>query len=214
MKIKLVFVVLALMLINTKIYANDGKNLENEILYIRYNVTAIEHNYSVNNKAAKTKAYGNLIEKADKLIADYPNAAEPYLWKAISLSGQAKYKGATALANVKSAKSLLEKSISINPKASNAAAYNTLGILYHKVPAWPVAYGDDAKAEAYFQKALSISSNLDTNYRYGEFLIDTNAQNKGISYLKKALAFPDRPNRKEDSLKKEDIKALLKKYNN
>lgn len=186
---------------------SETLNLNQEISQIRYRVTAIEH-----ESGDKIKAFEELIERAGNLAIVFPEKAEPLVWQAIALSAQAKHKGMSALSNVKKARKLLEKAISINPSASDGAAYNALAMLYYKVPAWPVAFGNNEKAENYFQQALATSSNIDTNYRYGEFLIEEMGQKeKGLSYLNKALSFPNRSGRPEDALKKEEIKTLISK---
>jgi tetratricopeptide (TPR) repeat protein len=182
-------------------------NIDKEISKIRYRVTAIEH-----ESDDKIVAFDNLIIDADKLVSEYPDMAEPYVWKAIALSAKAKHQGISALSSVKQAKKLLEKSIGINPSAADGAGYNALAMLYYKVPGWPIGFGDSDKAEEYFQKALSTSSNLDTNYRYGEFLIeDVGNKEKGLKYLNKALDFADRKGRKEDALKKDEVRVLINK---
>jgi len=186
-------------------YAN-GLSLGEEISSIRYNITAIEHKDKDENKIEQ---FDKLISETDKLIKEYPNSAEPYLWKGIALSAQAKHKGISALSSVREAKELLEKSISINPSASDGAAYNALGMLYYKVPGWPISFGNNKKAEKNFREALKISSNLDTNYRYGEFLISQGNIAEGLKYLNKAYLMPNRESRKEDSLKKEEVKKLI-----
>lgn len=73
-----------------------------------------------------------------------------------------------------------------------------------------MGFGSDEKAEEFFKQALKYSSNLDTNYRYGEFLIEKGETEKGLKYLEKALNFPDRQGRKEDPLKKKGVKKLIK----
>lgn len=197
--------------INTNSYADDS-TLNSELSDIRYQVTAIEHIYSENDKKLKIQEYEKLIKRADNLIQKFPNRAEPYIWKGICLSAQAKHKGIGALSNVKNAKYHLEASLYMDPSASDAAASNALGMLYYKVPPFPISFRDNEKAEEYFKQALSISSNLDTNYRYGEFLLKQGRKEEGIKHLTKALSFPDRAGRKEDVLKKEEIKNLLDKY--
>ena len=202
---KIIFTV-CLAFVSQNLFATSS-NLDKEIAEIRYRVTAIEHESS-----DKIEAFDKLVTDTDKLIAKYPDRAEPYVWKGISLSAKAKHQGISALSSVKQARKLLEKSISINPKASDGAGYNALGMLYYKVPGWPVAFGNNDKAEEYFQKALSTSSNLDTNYRYGEFLVEEMGDDeKGLKYLEKALKFANREGRKEDTLKKDEVRALINK---
>ena len=46
----------------------------------------------------------------------------------------------------------------------DGSAYNSLGVLYYKVPGWPVGFGDKAKARELLQKALAINpKGIDAN---------------------------------------------------
>jgi tetratricopeptide (TPR) repeat protein len=186
--------------------------LDLKINQIRYQVTAIEHNHEDNNVRSFVSAYEELVRTADDLGEQNPDSADCMVWEGITRSVLAKYKGKglTALALVRQAKIRLERAIVMDPQVADGAAYNALAMLYAQVPSWPVSFGNSRKAELYFQKAVAVSSNLDTNYRYGEFLINNGRKDEGLAYLQKALAFPDRENHREDPLKREDIMKLLK----
>jgi len=184
------------------VYAAD---LVSQVKEIRYQMTAIEH-----TDVDKEEAYKDLTDKADMLIKEYPDKAESYTWKGISLSAYAKH--SHSLSSAKQAKEYLEKAISIDKTASDAAALNALAIMYYKVPGWPISFGSNTEAEKYFNQALSVSSNIDTNYRYGEFLVvEKKNYEEGSKYLEKALSLKNREGRLEDALKKEEIKGLLNK---
>jgi len=171
---------------------------------IRYEVTAIEH--GTGDKAA---AFDRLVGRADALAKQFPKRPEPLIWKAIALSASAKHKGLSALSSVKEARALLEATLAMDEAVAGPFAHNALGILFHKVPGWPISYGDDRKAEAHFRKAVAALSCLDTHYRYGEFLMDEGRRDEARKHLEQALAFPDRPGHREDAMKKEEIRALL-----
>lgn len=196
-------------LLSFSCFGQTSEDYQPQLDAIRFKVTAIGHMAEGTNYAAE---FDQIIAAAEQLIALNPSRPEAYIWKAICLAAQAKHKGLSALSNVKVAKELLEKAISIDPNAVEGAAYNTLGILYYKVPGWPIGFGDDALAESNFKKALSISSNLDTNFRYGEFLLDQGKKADALIYLQKALTFPDRANRQEDALKKKEIEMVIEKH--
>ena len=83
------------------------------------------------------------------------------------------------------------KAIAINPKAKQGSAFVTLGTLYHKVPGWPIAFGDNGQAEKLLLTALEISPDAtDTNYFYGEFLLSQGKYKKAASHLEKAVQAP------------------------
>jgi tetratricopeptide (TPR) repeat protein len=185
--------------------SQDLEPLTSGLAELRYKVTQIEA-VSTN----KVPEFIALAKQADSWVASNPGKPEPLIWKGIVLAARAKYVGISALALVDEARTLLDKAVSIDPSASDAAGLNALGILYHKAPCWPVSFGSNKKARAYFERALATSSNLDTHYRTGEFLLDLGEREAGISHLKTALAFPERPGRPEDVWKREAIQTLLR----
>lgn len=178
--------------------------LERSVAEIRCQVTAIEH-----QPGDKVKAFGHLIEQSDVLVRAYPQRAEPLLWKGIAILSQAQYVGLKALSKVKEAKRLLEASLALDPQTDDGAAYLALAMLYYQVPPWPLSFRNDKQAEAYFAKALEVSSQLDTHYRYGEYLLVKKRLPQARAQLQMALAFPDRDDHPDDALKKADIRKLL-----
>ena len=175
-----------------------------EIAQLRYHVTQIDV-----ESTNKVSDFFVLAQHADEAIKKYPERAEPLVWKGIALAARAKYQGMSALAVVREARDVLERATQIDPSASDAAAYNALGMLYHKVPGWPISFGSNKKARDYFEKAIALSANLDTCFRYGEFLLDVGEKEAGLRSLKRALAFPERPDRPEDVFKQKMIVDLI-----
>jgi tetratricopeptide (TPR) repeat protein len=164
--------------------------------------------------AQQEKQYEALAEKAGKVVAAYPNRAEPLVWQGIIVSSLAGARGGLgALSLAKQAKAQYEAALQIAPNALDGSAYNSLGVLYYKVPGWPVGFGDKAKAKELLQKALAINpTGIDANYFYGEYLIETGKSAEAVPYLERALAAPARPGRElADSGRREEVKALLAK---
>lgn len=206
---KLHFLILAF--VCCVIHIGYGENLQTTntlskgLAELRYNLTRIEAEST--NKVHELVA---LAKQADYWVTNYPGKPEPMVWKGIILSARAKHVGISALALVDEARGILEKAVALDPKACEAAGLNALGMLYHKVPIWPISFGNNKKARAYFKQALAASSNLDTNFRMGEFLIDVGEKEEGLRHLKTALASPDR-GRPEDVWKRKDIDVLIQK---
>jgi tetratricopeptide (TPR) repeat protein len=164
--------------------------------------------------AQQEKQYEALAEKAAKVVAAYPNRAEPLVWQGIIVSSLAGARGGLgALGLAKQAKANYEEALKLAPAALDGSAYNSLGVLYYKVPGWPVGFGDKAKAKELLQKALAINPNgIDPNYFYGEYLIETGKAAEAVPYLERALAAPARPGREvADAGRREEAKALLAK---
>ena len=98
--------------------------------------------------AEREKRFEALAAKAHKVSEAYPGRAEPLVWEGIIVSSWAGEKGGLgALGLVKQAKALYEEAIAIDGNALDGSAYNSLGVLYYKVPGWPVGFGDKAKAK-------------------------------------------------------------------
>lgn len=153
--------------------------------------------YEIRDKDEQEKQMDALIAKAATITKSYHENAEPYIWEAIITSTQAGISGGFgALGLAKEAKKLLEQAEAINPQALDGAIYTSLGALYYQVPGWPIGFGDDEKARTYLERALTMNPNaIDSNYFYGEFLIDQGEYAKAITVLEHALAAPNRPNR-------------------
>ncbi|MFN7196802.1 MAG: tetratricopeptide repeat protein, partial [Hylemonella sp.] len=103
--------------------------------------------------------------------------------------------------------------IQIDGNALEGSAYNSLGVLYYKVPGWPIAFGDKAKARELLQKALALNpKGIDPNFFYAEYLIETKQPAEAQAYLERALQAPARPGRQiADTGRREEVRALLEK---
>lgn len=170
-------------------------------------------NYEVPNDK-KSDQFAALAKDEGALIKAYPNRAEPLIWHAIILSSLAGAEGGLgALSHVKAARRDLLAAQKLDPTAMNGSIDTSLGTLYFKVPGWPISFGDDAKAETYLKKALSINPNgIDPNYFYADFLYSKHQYRAAMQALEKALAAPARPDRPlADQGRRQEIKALMAK---
>jgi tetratricopeptide (TPR) repeat protein len=164
--------------------------------------------------AEREKRFESLSAKAHKVAETYPGRSEPLIWEGIIVSSWAGEKGGIgALSLVKQAKADYEQAIQIDAKALDGSAYNSLGVLYYKVPGWPVGFGDKAKAKELLQKALALNpSGVDPNFFYAEYLVETKKADEAVPYLEKALQAPPRPGRQiADTGRREEVRALLAK---
>jgi len=169
---------------------------------IRYQVPAAE----------REKKFEALATKAHQVTEAFPGRSEPMIWEGIVVSSLAGEKGGLgALGLVKQAKSLYEAAIQVDGAALDGSAYNSLGVLYYKVPGWPIGFGDKNKARELLQKALSINPRgVDPNFFYGEYLVETKRPEEAVPYLERALQAPARPGRQvADAGRREEARALL-----
>jgi tetratricopeptide (TPR) repeat protein len=162
----------------------------------------------------REKRFEALAAKARRASESLPGRAEPLVWEGIIVSSLAGERGGLgALGLVKEAKALYERAIQIEPAALEGSAYNSLGVLYYKVPGWPVGFGDKAKARELLQKALAVNpKGIDPNYFYAEFLVETKHPDEAVAYLERALQAPARPGRQvADAGRREEARQLLEK---
>lgn len=162
----------------------------------------------------REKRFEALAAKARQTSTQYAGRSEPLVWEGIIVSSWAGEKGGLgALSLVKQAKGLYESAIKLDDKALDGSAYNSLGVLYYKVPGWPVGFGDKARAKELLQKALAINpKGIDPNFFYGEYLLENGHPAEAVTYLERALAAPARPGRQvADTGRREEARGLLDK---
>jgi hypothetical protein len=165
-------------------------------------------------KAAKSGAYAKLLEETANASRQYPKDMGLIFWQAVVKASHADHQDpVSALQSVHEVRSLLTKVITVDPKTVDGSAYVVLGTLYHKVPAWPVAFGDDIEAEKMLKMALTISPNgIDSNFYYGEFLIDKGQDKVAEAYFERASSAPIRPEQIfADSQLQNEAKQVLSK---
>ncbi|WP_298235753.1 hypothetical protein [uncultured Azohydromonas sp.] len=181
-------------------------------------VTELQHDWEViryqTPAAEREKRFEALAAKAHQVSASFPGRSEPLVWEGIIVSSWAGEKGGLgALSLAKQAKALYEQAIQIDGNVLDGSAYNSLGVLYYKVPGWPLGFGDKAKAGELLRKALTINpKGIDPNFFYAEYLVETKHADEATPYLERALQAPPRPGRQiADTGRREEARALLAK---
>jgi tetratricopeptide (TPR) repeat protein len=192
-------------------YAQSKEVFEEELLLIQHNWANV--NYELTGDEQED-AFEKLEIKASSLVRLFPSKAEARVWHGIVQSSYAGAKGGLgALSLAKSAKKSFEKAIEIDGTVLLGSAYTSLGILYHKVPGWPLGFGDDDDAKDLLEKALKLNPNgIDSNYFYGEFMYDEGKYKIANEYLLKAKSAPVRRARPlADQYRQNEIMLLLAK---
>lgn len=162
--------------------------------------------------AERTARYEKLAARAREASAAFPGSAEPLVWEGIVVSSWAGAKGGLgALPLARQAKDLYESAIRIRPDALQGSALNSLGVLYYKVPGWPIGFGDKERARQLLKQALAINPDgIDTNFFYADYLVETGHAADAVPILERALKAPPRPGREiADAGRREEAIALL-----
>jgi len=139
-----------------------------------------------------------LAKFAASVVKKYPDRVEPLIWEGIVTSEEAGMATTiNAMGYAKRAKAILEEAYKKDPTALDAGAPTSLGVLYYRVPGWPIGFGSNKEAQALLQQAVSLAPNgMDANYFYADFLMGQHEYAAAYKLLKHALSLPpqtDRP---------------------
>jgi tetratricopeptide (TPR) repeat protein len=174
-------------------------------------------NYQLADPAEQKHALETISQNAHRLTMSNPGRPEAMIWEGIVLSTYAGVKGGLgALGLAKQSRALFESALKIDPAALQGSAYTSLGVLYNKVPGFPLGFGNEDKARELLLKALAINPDgIDPNYFYAQFLCDRHRCAQAVPYLEKAAKAPPRPGREiADNGRHREIAELMAKARN
>jgi hypothetical protein len=124
----------------------------------------------VRDRDEQERQMANLAERAGKIAEQYENIPDPIVWVGIITSEQASLASDNgspmkALELAKRARDILEKVEKTNPETMDAGAPTILGVLYDRVPGFPIGFGDTARARHYLREATKRAPDgLDANF--------------------------------------------------
>lgn len=163
----------------------------------------------------KEAAFENLAKAASNLVLKNPENPHALVWEGIVYSTYAGVAGTFSAGKLaKHAKQSFERAIDIDGSVLNGSAYTSLGVLYYKVPGWPLSFGSDKKAMKYLKKGLELNpEGIDSNYFFADFLYEEEGEyQQAKSYLQKAQNAAPRPDRPvADQGRQAEIKKLILK---
>lgn len=160
------------------------------------------------------QTFAELVKTAQAAAKANPNDARYLIWEGIIRATYAgSVGGLDALDEVETAKDLFEQALKQDEKALDGSAYTSLGSLYYQVPGWPIGFGSDKKAREYLLKGLAVNPDgIDSNYFYGDFLLQQKEYKKAVAVLEKALLAAPRPGREDaDAGRRQEIEQALGK---
>ena len=172
--------------------------------------------YQVADRNEQYRQLDVLAGQAAQVSARYPGHAEPLLWQGIVVSEEAARASVLRqLGFARSARDILEKAQSIDPNVADGGVKMSLGVLYHRVPGFPIGFGNTAKARALLEAALKQDPNgLDNNFFYADFLNDEGHPAQAKQYVLRGLQAPVNSARPVwDAGRRAEMRALLGKIN-
>jgi tetratricopeptide (TPR) repeat protein len=183
----------------------DVKYLASEWAHIKY---------QIKDRQEQLKQIDALAREAAIVVDRNPGKVEPLLWDGIITSEEAAMASLVhKLGLATSARKLFERAEAIDGPGPKGAVAMSLGVIYYRVPRFPMGFGDIDKARHYLETAIALDPNgLDANYFYGDFLLKRGEVDKGKATLAHALEAPpdtDRP--VWDAGRRAEVHALLAK---
>ena len=175
--------------------ASDNKAMDADILAVAEEWAKIK--YLSKDDSERKDKMEVLGAKADALVTRYPGRPETLIWDGIVTSERASLTwGLTALNHASRARDLLLEAYKMDPKALDAGAPTSLGVLYYRVPGFPLGWGDTDKARQFLEEAVKNAPNgRDAHYFYADFLFEQGKYREAEQVLKTALALPHHPER-------------------
>lgn len=145
----------------------------------------------------QTKQMNALGDDADAAAAKFPDRPEVLIWDGIITSERASLASAfSALGLAKRARDILQNAYEMAPAKLDAGATTSLGVLYYRVPGFPIGFGDKAKARQLLEQAVKLAPNgLDAWYFYGDFLCEQKEYSRAAEVFHHALSIPPHPDR-------------------
>jgi tetratricopeptide (TPR) repeat protein len=145
----------------------------------------------------QTKQMNALGDDADAVAAKFPDRPEVLIWDGIITSERASMASAfSALGLAKRARDILEQAYNMAPAKLDAGATTSLGVLYYRVPGFPIGFGDKARARQLLEQAVKLApTGLDAWYFYGDFLYEQKEYSKANDVFRHALSLPPHPDR-------------------
>lgn len=199
----------------TNVYANSVNELSFDDALLAVQQRWVEANY-VKTKKAQKNDFIELQQQSKQLTIKYPENAEAWIWYGIVQSSFAGAKGGLgALSLADEAKNAFEKALAIDETALQGSAHTSLGILYLKVPGWPISFGDDDKSEEHLKAAVKLNpTGIDVNYFLAEFYLEQDKYQQAKEHLLLAQVAPQRVNRASaDKFRQQEVLVLLDQVN-
>ena len=144
------------------------------------------------DKKRRVQLFENCIAIADQALALNGNDVRALFWKAVAMGKMAEGSGiVNALRMLRPMEKNLLSVIALDEKYENAGAHRALGRMYHKLPGFPLSFGDNQKALKHLKRAHDLfPSDVITRAFYAELLYDVGRIEEARKHADFVLATP------------------------
>src|ERR1700755_146080 len=139
------FAILAMMVASKPVLAAQDSALTPELLRIALDWEHVK--FEIQNRDEQEQRMAEIAARAAKLAEQNPGQIEALIWHGIIVSEQASMANENsspvrALKLGYTARDILERAEATDPRALEAGAPTSLGVLYYRVPGFPLGFGD------------------------------------------------------------------------
>lgn len=157
--------------------------------------------------------FATAVAYAERAVETHPGGVDGRYWHALTLGRLGETQGVLrSLSVVSEMRRELETVLELAP--DHAGAHFALGMLYYRLPGWPLSFGDNNRALEYMTAAVELAPD-NTTYRLGlaELLLDMRRRDEAIALLEAILEMPLTPGEPVESAE-DKIRAqeLLGRY--
>lgn len=144
------------------------------------------------DKNRRVQLFERCIVIADRSLALNANDVRGLFWKAVAMGKMAEDSGmVNALRMLRPMEKMLLKVVALDEKYENAGAHRALGRMYHKLPGFPVSFGNNQKALTHLKQAHELfPRDVMTRAFYAEVLYDEGWQAEARRHADFVLATP------------------------
>lgn len=161
------------------------------------------------DSADKPGVFGAAVEYAKRAVEAEPTAVDGRYWYALTIGRLGEAQGILrSLSAAGDMRRELETLLELAP--DHAGAHFALGMLYYRLPGWPLSFGDNNRALELMSAAVELAPDH-TTYRLGlaELLLDMRRRDEAIELLEAIIEMPLTPNEPmesaEDKVKAQEL---------
>ena len=144
------------------------------------------------DKNSRIQLFKNCIAIADQALSLDANDIGGLYWKAAAMGKLAKDTGIlNALRMIRPMERMLLKVVALDEKYEDAGGHRALGRMYHKLPGFPISFGNNQKALTHLKRAHELfPKDIITRAFYAEVLYDEGRKEEARKHADFVLATP------------------------